>query len=168
MISNYHTPDLSPNQCGSNLVQIISSPLPPVWSRVRSFNNPQAYKQFIKSCEMCSGNGGVGSVREVVVVSGLPAETSIERLDRLDDGLHVMVVSIIGGDHRLVNYRATTTLHEIEESGGGKTVVIESYVVDVPSDSCKEDTCTFANTIIGCNLRSLARIAEKMAQAQSL
>ncbi|CAN0853462.1 Abscisic acid receptor PYL6 [Linum grandiflorum] len=74
-----------------------------------------------------------------------------------------MVVSNIGGDHKLVNYRATTTLHDGGGGGGRRTVVIESYVVDIPTDSSPEDTCSFADTIIGCNLKSLARIAEKMA-----
>lgn len=92
-----------------------------------------------------------------------PAERSTERLDRLDDDLHVMVVSIIGGDHKLVNYKSTVTLHEVDGGGGGGgTVVVESYVVDVPADSCGEDTCLFADTIIGCNLKSLAKITENM------
>ncbi|XVF25641.1 hypothetical protein REPUB_Repub13aG0230700 [Reevesia pubescens] len=165
MKNQYRTPNLSPNQCGSSLVQTIDAPLPLVWSIIRCFENPQAYKQFVKSCTLSVGDGGIGSVREVIVVSGLPAATSTERLDELDDNSHVMMVSIIGGDHRLVNYRSTTTLHEINEEGnGGKTVVVESYVVDVPAGNSKEDTCSFADTIIGCNLRSLARVTEKMAK----
>lgn len=154
--------NLQPNQCGSILVQTIDAPLPIVWSIIRRFDNPQAYKQFVKSCKLSVGNGGTGSVREVVVVSGLPAATSTERLDELDDELHIMMVSIIGGDHRLVNYRSTTTLYEI--NNGGKTVVVESYVVDVPAGNSKEDTCSFADMIIGCNLRSLARVTEKLAK----
>lgn len=167
MMMNYHTPNLSPNQCGSILVQTIDAPLPLVWSIIRQFDYPQAYKGFVKNCNVLVGSGGTGSVRQVVVVSGLPAETSMERLDRLDDDLYVMIVSIIGGDHRLVNYTSTTTLHEVEEEKGCKTVVIESYVVDVPADSSKEDTCLFANTIIGCNLKSLATITQKMASHAS-
>ncbi|OMO65392.1 Polyketide cyclase/dehydrase [Corchorus olitorius] len=157
---------MSSNQCGSSLVQTIDAPLSLVWSIIRRFDHPQAYKQFVKSCSLSFGDGDIGSVREVMVVSGLPAATSTERLDQLDDELHVMMVSIIGGDHRLVNYRSTVTLHEIDEevSGGGKTVVVESYVVDVPDGSSKEDTCSFADMIIGCNLRSLARVTEKMAK----
>ncbi|KAL1562646.1 Abscisic acid receptor pyl11 [Salvia divinorum] len=158
----HHSPHLSSNQCGSVVTQIIQAPLPLVWSVVRQFDEPQAYKQFIKTCSLSSGDGGDRSVRELTVVSGLPAERSTERLDILDDESHVMVVSIIGGDHKLVNYRSTTTLHE-EEEGGGDTVVMESYVVDIPSDSCEEDTCLFADTIIGCNLKSLAKLVEKMA-----
>ncbi|XP_048229601.1 abscisic acid receptor PYL12-like [Ricinus communis] len=163
MIRKYHSPILSPNQCGSNLLQTIDAPLPVVWSVIRQFENPQIYKRFIKSCTVLAGSGGIGSVREVKIVSGLPAKSSMERLDNLDDDLYVMIISNVGGDHRLVNYKSTTTLHEVEEEKGTKTIVIESYVVDIPSDSCKEDTCLFADTIIGCNLRSLANVTEKMA-----
>ncbi|GLT63442.1 hypothetical protein SLA2020_360070 [Shorea laevis] len=164
MANESHARNVSSNQCGSRLVQTIDAPLSLVWSILRRFDNPQAYKQFIKSCTMRAGNGSKGSVREVMVVSGLPAATSTERLDELDDDSHVMMVSFIGGDHRLVNYRSTTTLHEIEGISSGKTVVEESYVVDVPAGNSKEDTCSFADTIIGCNLRSLARVTEQMAK----
>lgn len=110
---------------------------------------------------MRKGSGGIGSIREVMVSSGLPAKTSMERLDKLDDDKHVMDFSIIGGEHRLANYSCTTT---VQEAKGRKTVVIQSYVVDVPAGSSKEDTCLFANTIIGCNLRSLAKVTERMAE----
>lgn len=162
----YHAPPLSRNQCGSVVTQVIHAPLPLVWSLVRRFEVPQAYKQFVKQCGLRSGDGGAGSVRELTVVSGLPAERSTERLEWLDDESHVMVVSIIGGDHKLVNYRSTTTAHE-DGGGGGGTVVMESYVVDIPADSCEGDTCLFAETIIGCNLKSLAKVAEKMASQDS-
>lgn len=164
MENQCQTPNFSPNQCGSRLIQTIDAPLALVWSIIRRFDNPQAYKQFVKSCTLSAGNGGIGSVREVMVVSGLPAATSTERLDELDDELHVMMFSIIGGDHRLVNYRSKTTLHQIGEGFGGRTVVEESYVVDVPAGNSKEDTCCFADLIIGCNLRSLARVTERMAK----
>lgn len=163
MMSRFHKPLLSPNQCGSSLVQTIDAPLSLVWSMVRRFDNPQAYKQFVKTSTMRPGYGGIGSIRDVMVISGLPARTSTERLDKLDDDMHVMVFSIIGGDHRLVNYRSTTTLHEEEDEEGVKTVVIESYVVDVPVENSKEDTCTFVDTIVGWNLRSLARMTENTA-----
>lgn len=161
MNTHYHPPPLLPNQCGSVVTQIIDAPLPLVWSVVRKFEVPQSYKQFVKECGLRSGDGGAGSVRELTVVSGLPPERSTERLERLDDESHVMVVSIIGGDHKLVNYRSTITLHE--EGGGGRTVVMESYVVDIPSDSCEKDTRLFADTIIECNLKWLAKITEQMA-----
>lgn len=166
MLREYHSGlELSPNQCTSSMSQTIEAPIGLVWSVVRRFAQPQAYKQFVKSCSMLSGDGGVGSVREITIVSGLPAGMSVERLEELDDNTRVMSFRIIGGDHRLVNYRSTVSVHESEEEGEGKAVVIESYVVDVPAGSSKEDTCTFADTIIRCNLSSLARIAEKMAAA---
>ncbi|KAK7302946.1 hypothetical protein RJT34_13843 [Clitoria ternatea] len=162
MLNTYHAPKHSSNQCGSSLMQTIDAPLSLVWSLIRRFEYPQGYKLFVKKCNMLSGDGGIGSIREVVVNSGLPAGVSVERLDKLDDEKHVLKFSIIGGDHRLANYSSTITLHEEEENFGGKTVAIESYVVDVPVGSSGDDTCSFANTIIGCNLRSLAKITEEM------
>ncbi|MGK3946366.1 hypothetical protein ABK046_49430, partial [Streptomyces caeruleatus] len=66
-------------------------------------------------------------------------------------------------DHRLTNYQSTMTVHESK----GCTVVTESYVVDIPPGSTKEDTVLFTDTIVRCNLRSLARISEKMASVES-
>ncbi|URD97685.1 abscisic acid receptor [Musa troglodytarum] len=153
VLRRYHSRHKGPGQCGSVNVQYVAAPLPTVWSLVRRFDRPQDYKKFVKDCELSAGDGGVGSVREVTVVSGLPAGTSTERLDTL------------GGDHRLSNYQSTTTLHV---SGGGTgTVVVESYVVDVPPGNTAEDTCVFADTIIRCNLRSLASISEEMAGSPS-
>ncbi|KAL8511608.1 hypothetical protein ACS0TY_018131 [Phlomoides rotata] len=104
----HHSQTLSPNQCGSVVTQAIDAPLPLVWSLIRDFGVPQGYKQFVKRCDLSSGDGCcTGSVHELTVVSGLPAQRSTERLDRLDDDLHVMVVSIIGGDHKLMNYQST-------------------------------------------------------------
>ncbi|KAK9936585.1 hypothetical protein M0R45_013418 [Rubus argutus] len=123
-MESYHIHALLPNQCGSCLVQTIDAPLPLVWSIIRQFDKPQAYKQFITSCTMLKGSGGIGSIREVML------------------------------------YYESTTVQEVK---GRKTVVIQSYVVDVPAGSSKEDTCLFANTIIGCNLRSLAKVTERMA-----
>jgi abscisic acid receptor (PYR/PYL family) len=48
-----------------------------------------------------NGELGIGSVREVNVKSGLPATTSTERLELLDDEEHILGVQIVGGDHRL-------------------------------------------------------------------
>ncbi|KAL6201349.1 hypothetical protein ACLB2K_025063 [Fragaria x ananassa] len=165
---SHHNKTLLPNQCGSSRSQIIDAPLPLVWSIIRQFDNPQAHKQFIKSCTIRAGDGGTaGSIREVTVSSGLPGSSSMERLDKLDDDKHVMNFSILGRDHKLANYSSITTLHkeeEEEEKGGSrKTVVTQSYVVDVPAGSSKEDTCLFADTIVGYNLRSLAKVTEKMA-----
>lgn len=47
------------------------------------------------------GNLEIGSVREVDVRSGLPATTSTERLELLNEDEHILCVRIVGGDHRL-------------------------------------------------------------------
>ncbi|KAL3617465.1 Abscisic acid receptor pyl4 [Castilleja foliolosa] len=161
-ISRYHNHDAAPNQCSSAVSQHISSPISTVWSLVRRFDNPQAYKHFIKSCHVILGDGDVGSLREVRVISGLPAVCSTERLEILDDERHVISFSVVGGDHRLANYRSVTTLHAAANSEG--TVVVESYVVDVPQGNTKEETCVFVDTIVKCNLQSLAQIAENLGR----
>ncbi|KAK4273735.1 hypothetical protein QN277_017073 [Acacia crassicarpa] len=156
----HHAHMVGPHQCCSVLVQSINAPVETVWSVVRRFDNPQAYKHFVKSCRVVMGDGiRVGTLREVHVVSGLPAVSSTERLEILDDEQHVLSFSVVGGDHRLRNYRSVTTLHAVETG----TLVIESYVVDVPQGNTKEETCVFADTIVRCNLQSLAQIAETMA-----
>lgn len=155
------------HRCGSTLVQTIDAPLPLVWSILRRFDCPQAYKRFVKTCDLSSGDGGEGSVRDVTMVSGLPAGYSIERLDELDDESHVLAISIIGGDHRLVNYRSKTTAFVMAEEEE-KTVVVESYVVDVPKGNSVEETTFFADTIVGFNLKSLAKLSENMVSNRKL
>ncbi|XP_028792706.1 abscisic acid receptor PYL4-like [Neltuma alba] len=155
----HHSHTVAPDQCCSVVIQSIDAPVDAVWSVLRRFDNPQAYKHFVKSCQVIMGDGiRVGTLREVRVVSGLPAVSSIERLEILDDEHHVLSFSVVGGDHRLRNYRSVTTLHAVESG----TLVIESYVVDVPQGNTKEETCVFADTIIRCNLQSLAQTAEAM------
>ncbi|KAK1571200.1 hypothetical protein Q3G72_013268 [Acer saccharum] len=165
-LPGYHKRKVGPGQCCSYVVQTIEAPVSVVWAVVRRFDNPQAYKHFVKSCHVVDGDGNnVGTLREVHVISGLPAARSTERLEILDDEHHVLSFRIVGGDHRLCNYRSVTTLHA---SGTGTgTLVIESYVVDVPAGNTREETCTFVDTIVRCNLQSLAQIAENKARASS-
>ncbi|XP_051138264.1 abscisic acid receptor PYL4-like [Andrographis paniculata] len=161
-VLRHHTHPMGPNQCCSAAVRAIeSAPVDVVWSVVRRFDRPQEYKHFLKSCHVIVGEGGVGTLREVRVVSGLPAECSTERLEILDDEKHVMSFSVIGGDHRLRNYRSVTTVHA---AACGGAVVVESYVVDVPPGNTKEETCAFVDTILRCNLHSLAQIAHNLAR----
>lgn len=93
-------------------------------------------------------------------MSGLPAASSMERLDVLDDERHIMSFSVVGGDHRLNNYRSITSLHT--SANGSDTVVVESYIVDVPPGNTKEETCVFADMIVRCNLQSLSQTAENI------
>ncbi|KAF8032567.1 hypothetical protein BT93_D1468 [Corymbia citriodora subsp. variegata] len=167
-VHEFHTYRLRPGQCSSLLAQRVRAPRAAVWSIVRRFDRPQVYKHFIKSCSVAADfRLAVGSTRDVSVISGLPAETSTERLDVLDDERHVAGFSIIGGEHRLRNYRSVTTVHEVS---GGKgeiwTAVMESYVVDVPEGNTEEDTRLFADTVVKLNLQKLASVAEGMARDQ--
>ncbi|KAF9591929.1 hypothetical protein IFM89_010287 [Coptis chinensis] len=160
VVARHHAHSTGPNQCCSAVIQTISAPVSTVWSVVRRFDNPQAYKHFVKSCHVLDGDGEVGTLREVHVVSGLPAASSKERLEILDDESHVLSFSVVGGDHRLANYRSVTTLHPSSLSGSSGTVVVESYVVDIPHGNTKEETCVFVDTIVRCNLQSLAQTVE--------
>lgn len=105
------------------------------------------------------GDGGVGSIREVTVVSGLPASTSTERLEILDDEKHIVSFSMVGGEHRLKNYRSVTSLNEFSSKEGKVyTVVLESYVVDIPDGNTGEDTKMFVDTVVKLNLQKLAAV----------
>jgi abscisic acid receptor (PYR/PYL family) len=48
----------------------------------------------------------------------------------LEEERHVISFNVVGGNHRLANYRSVTTLHP--SPAGNGTVVIECSVVDVP------------------------------------
>ncbi|MCL7039530.1 hypothetical protein MKW94_008921 [Papaver nudicaule] len=173
VINEYHhnTYIVGGGKCSSILSQVINAPLATVWKIVRRFDKPQIYKHFIKSCSLKEGVGGedlrVGCLREVSVISGLPAETSTERLDILDDDRHVTGFSIIGGDHRLRNYKSVTSVNEFKSLDRIWTVVLESYVVDVPQGNTDEDTRMFADTVIRLNLQKLASLAEAVARGGS-
>ncbi|CAN6350710.1 unnamed protein product [Urochloa humidicola] len=161
-VARHHEHAARAGQCCSAVVQAIGAPVGAVWSVVRRFDRPQAYKHFIRSCRLVDGDGGaVGSVREVRVVSGLPATSSRERLEILDDERRVLSFRVVGGEHRLANYRSVTTVHE----AAAGAVVVESYAVDVPPGNTPEETRTFVDTIVRCNLQSLARTAEQLAAA---
>ncbi|GLT91216.1 hypothetical protein SLE2022_091150 [Rubroshorea leprosula] len=164
-IIDFHTYSVGPGQCSSLLAQRIHAPSDVVWSIVRRFDKPQTYKHFIKSCTVKEGlQMTVGSTRDVNVISGLPAATSTERLDILDDDRHVFGFSITGGEHRLRNYRSVTTVHGFDQDGRIWTIALESYVVDVPEGNTEEDTRLFADTVVKLNLQKLATITENKAR----
>jgi abscisic acid receptor (PYR/PYL family) len=173
VVRAHHTfPGRSPGTtCTSLVTQRVDAPLSAVWPIVRGFAAPQRYKHFIKSCDLRSGDGAtVGSVREVTVVSGLPASTSTERLEILDDDRHILSFRVVGGDHRLRNYRSVTSVtefHHHQQAAAGRPycVVVESYVVDVPEGNTEEDTRMFTDTVVKLNLQKLAAIATSSAAA---
>ncbi|XP_043721999.1 abscisic acid receptor PYL2-like [Telopea speciosissima] len=161
LIHTYHTCQSSSNMCTSLITQRIDAPLTVVWPLVRRFDNPQRYKHFIKSCNMKKGDGSVGSIREVTVISGLPASTSTEKLEILDDEKHILSFSVMGGEHRLKNYRSVTSVNEFHQKEGNKvyTIVLESYVVEIPQGNTEEDTKMFTDTVVKLNLQKLAVVA---------
>ncbi|BBN20225.1 abscisic acid receptor PYR/PYL family [Marchantia polymorpha subsp. ruderalis] len=161
LVERHHNQEILEHQCGSTLYQEIDAPVELVWSIVRRFDQPQSYKHFLQSSSLLIGEGAPGSVREVRLVSGLPATNSIERLEVLDDANHVSSFRVLGGGHRLKNYWSVTSLHERVSNGRRKTMVIESYVVDVPEGNSKEDTMVFVDTLVRCNLKSLTTVAEQ-------
>ncbi|KAK1285752.1 Abscisic acid receptor PYL8 [Acorus calamus] len=161
-IRRHHRHVTGDNQCSSALVKHIKAPVHLVWSLVRRFDQPQKYKPFISRC-VVQGDLEIGSVREVNVKSGLPATTSMERLELLDDNEHKLRMRIVGGDHRLKNYTSIITLHPEIIDGRPGTLVIESFVVDVPDGNTKDETCYFVEALIKCNLKSLADVSEKLA-----
>ncbi|KAJ4752426.1 Abscisic acid receptor PYR1 [Rhynchospora pubera] len=157
-----HQHELGESQCTSALVKHINAPLDIVWSLVRRFDEPQRYKPFVKQCVMREGGLEVGSIREIEVASGLPATSSVEQLERLDDDEHILAFRKLDGDHRLLNYSSILTLHEDEIDERPGTTVVESFVVDVPDGNTEEETCCFIEQLIKCNLRSLANICEQL------
>ncbi|XP_028783929.1 abscisic acid receptor PYR1-like [Neltuma alba] len=162
-VTEHHTYMVGSDQCSSLLAQRIHAQPDTVWSVVRRFDKPQVYKHFIKSCALKEGfRMTVGCTRDVNVISGLPAETSTERLDILDDDRYVTGFRIIGGEHRLRNYRSVTTVHGFEGEGKIWTVILESYIVDVPEGNTREDTRLFADTVVKLNLQKLASVTEGM------
>ncbi|KAK8331596.1 hypothetical protein V6Z11_A10G085300 [Gossypium hirsutum] len=141
ILQTYHTFPSSSNTCTSLLTQRINVPLSFIWPFVRDFENPNKYKHFIKSCTM-KGDGRVGSVRDVTVISGLPASTSTEVLEVLNDDEHVL------------SFR-------FKEGGGGEvySIVLESYSVEIPQGNTEEDTKMFVDTVVKLNLQKLAEVA---------
>ncbi|XP_059655094.1 abscisic acid receptor PYR1-like [Cornus florida] len=165
LIAEFHNYRVNDGQCSTLLAQRVHAPPDTVWSVVRRFDKPQAYKHFIKSCSVGEDfSMTVGCTRDVNIISGLPAATSTERLDILDDERHVTGFTIIGGEHRLRNYRSVTTVHGFERDGRIWTVVLESYVVDVPEGNTEEDTRLFSDTVVRLNLQKLASVTEGLAR----
>ncbi|KAJ6825824.1 abscisic acid receptor PYL9-like [Iris pallida] len=163
-VRRHHSHDPDDNQCSSALIKHIRAPVHLVWSLVRRFDQPQQYKPFVSRCR-CVAQGAleIGSVREVNVKSGLPATTSTERLELLDDDEHILSIKIVGGDHRLRNYSSVISAHPEIIDGRPGTLVIESFMVDVPDGNTRDETCYFVEALIKCNLKSLADVSERLA-----
>lgn len=161
LICRFHRHELQAHQCGSILLQQIKVPVATVWSILRRFDKPQVYKRFIQTCDIVEGDGSVGTVREVHLVSSIPATSSVERLEILDDVEHIISFRVLGGGHRLQNYWSVTSLHPHEIDGEIGTLVLESYVVDIPEGNTREETHMFVDTVVRCNLKALAQVSQR-------
>ncbi|CAA2975907.1 abscisic acid receptor PYL2-like [Olea europaea subsp. europaea] len=160
IIRAYHTFDQLPKTCTSLILQRIDAPAAQVWPFLRRFDYPQKYKHFIKSCNIVAGDGGIGSIREVTIVSGLPASTSTERLEILDEEKYILSFRVVGGEHRLNNYQSVTSVNEfIDRENKVYTIVLESYIVDIPEGNTEEDTKMFTDTVVKLNLQKLGVVA---------
>ncbi|XP_042753469.1 abscisic acid receptor PYL9 [Lactuca sativa] len=146
----------SNNSCVANVFTGVC-----VCSLVRRFDQPQKYKPFISKCTMY-GDLNIGSVRHVNVKARLPATTSTESVELLDDNEHILGIKIIGGDHNLMNYSSILTFHPEIIEGRSGTLVIESFMVDIPDGNTKDETCYFVKALINCNLNSLSEVSEWM------
>uniref|UniRef100_A0A0E0PYM9 Uncharacterized protein n=1 Tax=Oryza rufipogon TaxID=4529 RepID=A0A0E0PYM9_ORYRU len=146
-IRQFHRHEPSSNQCTSFVAKHIKAPLQTVWSLVRRFDQPQLFKPFVR--------------KEVNVQSGLPATRSTERLELLDDNEHILKVKFIGGDHMLKNYSSILTIHSEVIDGQLGTLVVESFVVDIPEGNTKDDICYFIENVLRCNLMTLADVSEE-------
>ncbi|URE42240.1 hypothetical protein MUK42_25027 [Musa troglodytarum] len=148
-VRRFHRHEPKENQCSSSVVKHIKAPVHLVISlscffgfeigglvsgeAIRSATEVQAV------CEQMHHAGGFCSrvLEEVNIKSGLPATTSTERLEQLDDNEHILSIKIVGGDHRLQNYSSVVTAHPEIIDGRPGTLVIESFVVDVPEENTK-------------------------------
>lgn len=61
------------------------------------------------------------------------------------------------------NYSSIVSVHPEVSEGRHWSMVIESFVVDVPQENTKDETCTFVEALIKCNLKSLADASETLA-----
>ncbi|CAA6669699.1 unnamed protein product [Spirodela intermedia] len=152
------------HRCGPLPRARVRAPASAVWSVVRRFDRPQVYKHFIRSCALKDDGGGirVGCLREV----------SYGAAGYLDEERLVAGFSIIGGEHRLRNYRSVTTVSEFKRSDREKeeagedeirSIVLESYIVDIPEGNTEDDTRMFADTVVRLNLQKLASVSEARA-----
>lgn len=160
LICRFHKHELQPHQCGSILLQQIQAPVETVWSFTRRFEEPQVYKHLIQGCDLIEGDGGVGSVRELHMVSSIPATSSKERLEILNEEEHIISFRVLEGSHRLQNYWSVTSLHSLEINGQTGTLLLESYIVDIPDGNTREETHMFVDTVVRCNLKALTKLSE--------
>lgn len=68
----------------------------------------------------------------------------------------------------LQNYSSIITVHPEVIDGRPSTMVIESFVVDVPDGNTRDETCYFVEALIRCNLSSLADVSERISERMAV
>ena len=63
----------------------------------------------------------------------------------------------------LQDYKSVITLHAETIDEKPCTLVVKSYVVNIPDGNTKEDTELFIEALVKCNLKSLANVCERLA-----
>ncbi|KAG6554652.1 hypothetical protein Mapa_003670 [Marchantia paleacea] len=160
-IRRFHTQESRSHQARGFIYKEIEAPSDHVWKVLRQFDRPQAYKEFLVGCSMIEGDGTPGSIRHVRLQSGLPGKDSIEQLELLDDENKVLSFRILGGEHRLQNYTSVSSVVDRTLTNGRSgSLVIESYVVDIPEGNTEHQTIAMVNTLIRTHLLSLERITK--------
>lgn len=111
---------------------------------------------------VCIWVWGVGGILLVVHFGFLGSSPYVLLLSRegktRDDGDCLNFSS-----HYLQNYSSIITVHPKVIDGRPGTMVVESFVVDVPDGNTKDETCYFVEALIRCNLKSLADVSERLA-----
>ncbi|CAI9767156.1 unnamed protein product [Fraxinus pennsylvanica] len=162
-ILRYHTfRSSSSNTCTSLTVQRIDAPATAVWPLYVLLKPLKTTNTSSKAVDWwaVAGDGGVWSFSHVTVVFGLPASTSIERLEMVDDERFVPSFRVVGGEHRLKDYNSITSVNELlNEEERAYTVVLESYVVEIAEGNTREDTRLLVDTIVKLNLQKLRDVA---------
>ncbi|XP_018732684.2 abscisic acid receptor PYL2-like [Eucalyptus grandis] len=129
LISRHYNPVSS--LCTSLIAWCIDAPASAVLPLVRGFTNPPRCNLFIESRHMRDGDGGVGSVRDIAEILGLPVLMSVRRLEVLDDN------------------------ERMKKKGRSGLCIWESYVLQIHEGNTGEDTKSFAHSILKRNLRKL-------------
>lgn len=104
----------------------------------------------------------------LVVITGLRynqsiVEASINCHRKFNIKHHCILYSQANSLLVLQNYSSVITVHPEVVDGRAGTLVIESFLVDVPEGNTKDETCYFVTALINCNLKSLVEVSERMA-----
>ncbi|KAL3695783.1 hypothetical protein R1sor_009859 [Riccia sorocarpa] len=168
-IKQFHMLEARENQTRGFVFKEIEAPAECAWSFVRRFDRPQDYKEFLFDCVVMKGDGRQpGSVRHVIVKPELPGKDSLEELLILDEANRVLSFRILAGQHDLHSYKSVTSVVDRTLTNGKPgSLVVESYVVDVPDGNTAEQTNTLVKTVIRTHLITLGQLARSLKEEEA-